>query len=118
MAETIKIASCCYCGARAALTLGDVSRDGFTRHELACANCGAPISMLKRLKVEAAPTPVRRPQPQRNRATPQPFAKSPRKAPPRKAPPKKKKRRSPKRRRYSFVEILDDLFDDLEDLFD
>jgi len=39
-----KIATCCYCGTKAALTLS-----GKTRHELACGNCGAPLHDLKML---------------------------------------------------------------------
>lgn len=42
-----KLATCCYCGARAALVL-----HGDTRHELACSNCGAPLHNLKALKSE------------------------------------------------------------------
>ncbi|ASP22965.1 hypothetical protein ANTHELSMS3_04362 [Antarctobacter heliothermus] len=46
---TTKIATCCYCGTRAALVLrGDV------RHELSCASCGAPLHNMKHLKAEAA----------------------------------------------------------------
>ena len=56
-----KIATCCYCGARAAL------RFDRERHELACSNCGAPLHEMKALKSghEAArpglvaPSPVR-----------------------------------------------------------
>ncbi|NNE81032.1 MAG: hypothetical protein HKN18_12260 [Silicimonas sp.] len=43
-----KIATCCYCGTRAALTLR-----GRERHELACSTCGAPLSELKMLKSDA-----------------------------------------------------------------
>lgn len=39
-----KIATCCYCGTRAALVLR-----GKDRHELACSNCGAPLRALKML---------------------------------------------------------------------
>ncbi len=41
------IATCCYCGSRAALVL-----DGTQRHELSCASCGAPLRQLKNLKSE------------------------------------------------------------------
>jgi protein-arginine kinase activator protein McsA len=37
-----KIATCCYCGTRAALIL-----TGSTRHELTCASCGAPLHDMK-----------------------------------------------------------------------
>jgi hypothetical protein len=43
-----KIATCCYCGSRAALFLG-----GEDRHELACSNCGAPLHELKMLRTDA-----------------------------------------------------------------
>ena len=46
MSYSTKIATCSYCGARAALVLG---RD---RHELACDRCGAPLHDMKRLKVD------------------------------------------------------------------
>ncbi|MBM9594561.1 hypothetical protein [Roseitranquillus sediminis] len=46
----VKIATCCYCGTRAALTL-----KGRERHELACASCGAPLHAMKRLKARQAP---------------------------------------------------------------
>ena len=56
-----KIATCCYCGTRAALVL-----NGRDRHELACSNCGAPLHDLKMLKVDhpidhhtVKPSPVR-----------------------------------------------------------
>ena len=39
-----KIATCCYCGTRAALVL-----TGRNRHELACSSCGAPLHDLKML---------------------------------------------------------------------
>ena len=46
---TPKIATCCYCGARAALRLDRA------RHELACAACGAPLHEMKALRVEHGP---------------------------------------------------------------
>lgn len=51
---TPKIATCCYCGARAALVLG---RD---RHELACSGCGAPLRALKSVPAAAAKVPEAR----------------------------------------------------------
>ncbi len=42
---TPKIATCTYCGTRAALVL-----NGEKSHELACSSCGAPLHDLKRLK--------------------------------------------------------------------
>ena len=56
MAAT-KIATCCYCGTKAALVLR-----GKQRHELACSNCGAPLRSLKMLptsQTATAPAPSR-----------------------------------------------------------
>ncbi|WP_095590006.1 hypothetical protein [Actibacterium ureilyticum] len=91
-----KIATCCYCGTRAALVLR-----GKDRHELACASCGAPLHRLKMLKLaEPRPDPV----PAR---------------PIRPARPDRPVRRPRKRRglRHVMHEIAE-FFDDLEDLFD
>ncbi len=41
MGYPTKIATCCYCGARAALVLNK------KRHELACSSCGAPLHDMK-----------------------------------------------------------------------
>ncbi len=38
MSYGTKVATCCYCGTRAALVLR-----GKQRHELSCASCGAPL---------------------------------------------------------------------------
>ena len=43
MAAT-KIATCCYCGTKAALVLR-----GHDKHELTCSKCGAPLRALKML---------------------------------------------------------------------
>jgi len=43
MAQT-KVATCCYCGTRAALVLR-----GEKLHELTCSSCGAPLHDLKML---------------------------------------------------------------------
>ncbi|QDY68683.1 hypothetical protein [Qingshengfaniella alkalisoli] len=55
MPHNTKIATCCYCGTRAALVL-----TGRTQHELACSACGAPLSNLKAIRrdvVERAARP-------------------------------------------------------------
>ncbi len=51
MAAT-KIATCCYCGTKAALVLR-----GRERHELACSNCGAPLHAMKMLPKQHGQTP-------------------------------------------------------------
>jgi recombinational DNA repair protein (RecF pathway) len=59
-----KVATCCYCGTRAALVLR-----GRERHELACSSCGAPLHEMKQLHparpAASATTPARPAQRQR-----------------------------------------------------
>lgn len=43
-----KIATCCYCGTKAALVLR-----GQDKHELSCSKCGAPLRALKMLPKNA-----------------------------------------------------------------
>ncbi|CUH75841.1 hypothetical protein [Tropicibacter naphthalenivorans] len=52
--KNTKIATCTYCGTRAALVL-----TGDTQHELACASCGAPLHDMKSLKAESKPKPLK-----------------------------------------------------------
>lgn len=85
-----KIATCCYCGTRAALVL-----TGKDRHELTCSSCGAPLHDLKMLRADHHGKPD--------------LAGPPKHAKPKKA---KKKRKSPARR------LLGEAFDLLDDIFD
>ena len=99
-----KIATCCYCGTRAALVLtGDKS------HELACGSCGAPLHDLKMLPKDRA------------RGHKEPLhvgayrdlkdGRKPAK-PKREKPKKVKKKKSFKRRAF------EEIFDVIEDIFD
>lgn len=96
-----KIATCCYCGSRAALVLR-----GQSRHELSCQTCGAPLHMMKMFPV-AAPMPARQRQaaPSQDRA----LAQAPRKAAP---PVRKRKGKSLGRKVFS------EIWDAIEDIFD
>lgn len=101
MPTTPKIATCCYCGSRAALVLS-----GRERHELACANCGAPLHELKMLRADAVggreavrPSPIRAVDPKAKRG-------------------KKKGRSLSQRFMEEMREAADDIFDDLFDIFD
>ena len=97
-----KVATCCYCGTRAALVL-----KGKFQHELACSNCGAPLHDLKRLPIErAGDTELVKPS-----RTVGFNATKP--AKPKKY--KKKKRKSVFKR---FGDVFEDAFDVLEDIFD
>lgn len=113
-----KIATCCYCGTRAALVL----RDG-GRHELSCAACGAPLQALKSIPMDedrpasrprgnrpTQPAPVRR---QAARCAPGPAR--PEKSASR---PDKKKRRPRKRRKPLAARIFEEVWDVVEDIFD
>lgn len=104
MAYPTKIATCCYCGSRAALVLGK------DRHELTCATCGAPLHDMKRLRQA----------PQQARPEQRSYAQKPQK--------KKKKQKAgyyaePRKRRYKkrkgvMRHILEEAFDVIEDIFD
>ena len=50
-----KIATCCYCGTRAALVLKDMPGG---RHELGCAACGAPLHEMKAIPAAHPPGEV------------------------------------------------------------
>ncbi len=94
---TPKIATCCYCGTRAALTLR-----GRERHELACSNCGAPLHEMKMLRSDAVgdrelvrPSPIRREPPQYER-----------------------KRRRKKKTKSLSRRFMEEVWDVAEDIFD
>ena len=98
MPDLTKIATCCYCGTRAALTLR-----GRERHELACSNCGAPLHEMKMLKGPEPQQPVR----QRAYSDARPKSR-----------PKRKKKRSKSLSQRFMSEVWDvaeDLFDEIFD---
>ncbi len=88
-----KIATCCYCGTRAALVL-----KGQDRHELSCSSCGAPLHNLKMM-------PKRKlSESQSKRGAAKPTASH-----------KKKKQ---KKKKSVFSHVLDEAWDVIEDIFD
>jgi len=96
-----KIATCCYCGTRAVLSLR-----GKERHELACSNCGAPLHEMKMLRQDARG--------ERELVRPSKVRKSERKSKKHRAPKKYKKRR-----RKSFLqELISEAADEIFDIFD
>ena len=106
MPHSSKIVTCCYCGSRAALVL-----KGRERHELACANCGAPLHELKMLRVDAGgdrelvrPSPIRMPG--------QTSSK------PRNQKKKKRGRSLSQRFMEELMDAAEDIFDDVFDIFD
>ncbi len=97
-----KIATCLYCGNRAALVL--VGRE---RHELSCASCGAPLHDLKMLKADHVED--------RTRIKPSKLHDW-QGAPKR---PAKTRNNKPKKRRSMFKNrFFEDAFDFIEDIFD
>lgn len=108
MPHGTKIATCCYCGTRAALVL-----KGKVSHELACASCGAPLHDLKMLRVDAMDiTAFSRKAPKR-KAEPRSVIPKPVWKQKRKRPKKVKKRRKSMAKRF-----FDEAFDVIEDIFD
>ncbi len=97
-----KIATCCYCGTRAALVL-----TGRDRHELACSSCGAPLHEMKMI-------PSRKAKPAKRATAP---AATP--AHPASRRSRYDDRPRPKKRKKSLKrKILSEAFDLIEDIFD
>ena len=104
-----KIATCCYCGARSVLVFDR------QRHELACANCGAPLHEMK-----AIPQPKAVVKP-RARAATVPIKGMPvrgrRKQ--RNGEEDRGKVQRPKRKRKPLARrMLEEIWDVVEDIFD
>lgn len=95
-----KIATCCYCGTKAALVLR-----GETHHELSCSNCGAPLQAMKMLPKGRA----RATGPAATPAHPQPSWAKEAKV---KKSKKRKKKKSFKERAWGeFWDAIEDIFD-------
>ena len=99
-----KVGTCCYCGTRAVLVL-----TGKVRHELACSNCGAPLSQLKMLRKE----PVGRTAPAATLTRSNPVRKP-------QKPVKSKRNKPKKKRKFSRLhsKVFEELWDVVEDIFD
>ncbi|MBP0481275.1 hypothetical protein [Sagittula salina] len=103
-----KIATCCYCGTRAALVLDK------RRHELACASCGAPLHDLKNLRAgavdRAAHAPVQEGRKGKRRAVHSPLdgfdvlLRGQEKG-------RKKRKRKKKGRWHEVFDLIEDIFD-------
>ncbi|KIN64035.1 hypothetical protein Z946_2920 [Sulfitobacter noctilucicola] len=106
MAHPTKIATCCHCGSKAALTLEN------GRHELSCASCGAPLRNFKMLPKEPA-TPSAPKAAISHRA---PLRQFPQAA---KSEARKKiKPRKIKKRKGWLKGLAEEVFDIVEDIFD
>jgi hypothetical protein len=103
MGYPTKIATCCYCGTRAALVLG---RD---RHELSCSNCGAPLHDMKRFRQEPEPVMPRRTHAGESR---RPLPERPAERTfPRVQAPRPKRRRLMRYLIREAIDVLEDIFD-------
>ena len=103
-----KIATCCYCGTRAALVLR-----GKGRHELSCSSCGAPLHNLKMLPVSSGETSGRG---AARAATP--TRPTPKPSHPKQPHPKPRKVDRKRRRKGLFRKVLEEVWDEIEDIFD
>jgi len=108
MPRHTKIATCCYCGTRAALVL-----QGRESRELACSSCGAPLHALKSLRADAVdPDAHRSPRKGRRKSAPDKPAMRTAVWERALAKPKKRKRKSPMRRLFGeFVDLVEDILD-------
>jgi len=97
-----KIATCCYCGTRAALVLS-----GRIQHELACASCGAPLHDLKAMPVSRG-------------TARQPDARGTARHPDTRGPtrPAKPLKRKKRRKKSLGKRLLGEALDVIEDIFD
>ncbi len=100
----VKIATCCYCGVRAALTL-----TGQIRHELSCSSCGAPLSKMKMFPNAGAGVTAPAATPTR-----------PKPSYPRNAGPYKPRNRPKKKSGFSrlALKVVEEVWDEIEDFFD
>jgi hypothetical protein len=99
-----KIATCCYCGTRAALVLR-----GRERHELACSNCGAPLHDMKMLRADHAGA--------RATGRPSPVRAGPMSDPGRMPKPDPRRRKGKPRKSFGR-RVLEEAFELIEDIFD
>ncbi|KUF12272.1 hypothetical protein [Pseudoponticoccus marisrubri] len=101
-----KIATCCYCGTRAALVL-----KGRERHELSCASCGAPLHEMKHLRSDAVDREAR------HHDTVSHVARRVESALDRRAL-KGKKAKKGKKKKSPARKLFGEAFDLIEDIFD
>lgn len=107
MTTSRKIATCCYCGTRAVLAFDK------RRHELACSACGAPLHDMKFM-----------PKPAENKVKKQPESRTSHSGWPAQAQgisrafAERRPRPKPKKRKPFMRRVLEELWDEVEDIFD
>ncbi|MEM6941792.1 MAG: hypothetical protein AAF943_13230 [Pseudomonadota bacterium] len=109
MGFPVKIATCCFCGTKAALTLDQ------GRHELVCQSCGAPIRDLKTMPTQRGKQQARKKKRKAvdHRPELRDFPRTVALAPKRHEKP----RRGKKRGRW-FKKFAEEVFDLVEDILD
>ena len=112
MYRNTKVATCSYCGTRAALVLDQ------GRHELVCKACGAPLHELKALPVKEG-----RPREGRPHAPARPSHRAPDgergRKPGRDRPKHDRKAHKKRKKRKSLTKkLFEEAFDLIEDIFD
>ena len=115
MPKTVRKITCCYCDAS---TLVDLTRIG--RGVLTCDACGARLSSARMEAVVNKPVPVRRSAPRRECRTATldtRWQKSDSRHGIMGKHSKKKSRSRPKKRK-SFLDRLEDIWDEIEDIID
>jgi|GEM_PF-3286547 len=113
MPKTVRTISCCYCDAA---TLVDLAKVG--RGVLTCDACGARLSSARMEAVANKPVPVK-PRPVKRTSNTAPL--DPRwqaRAGLAAMPAKKKKKKSKPKKRKSFLDRLEDIWDEIEDIID
>ena len=110
MPKTMRKITCCYCDAA---TLVDLARVG--RGILTCDACGARLASARMEAVMNKAIPVKRPAPVKAKATGLLDPRWSSGAPTQRSKPKKSKKR-PKRK--SFLDRLEDIWDEIEDIID
>ncbi|MGI3209808.1 hypothetical protein ACROSR_01700 [Roseovarius tibetensis] len=109
-----KIATCTYCGTRAALVLDRA------RHELTCASCGAPLHDMKALpkakvaRTRASGPPGADPRQPRGTARPMTLPRQSYEGDRRHSPPPRPR----KRRKGLGRRVMEEIWDVVEDIFD
>lgn len=98
-----KVATCCFCGTRAALVLR-----GKDRHELSCSSCGAPLHNMKQLHPQRSTKPVKKAARAGDRQRVAPYESHDRWA----SQKPRKKKKSLGRRIFSEVwDVIEDIID-------
>ncbi len=100
MPDFTKIATCSYCGTRALLRL-----KGRERHELSCSACGAPLHLMKPLRIDR---PAGAHQQHRYQPPARPWNDAAR----------RRDRKQGRRRKGGLARIAAKLWDEIEDLID